>query len=62
MQYQEQSIVGFLLLVKSQSQNDHVDLQELMKYCLVLAPPALEYIRFFSKLKKAAPYTTNWKT
>ncbi|KAK2174779.1 hypothetical protein NP493_778g04022 [Ridgeia piscesae] len=53
MQYQEQSIVGFLLLVKSQSQNDHVDLQELMKYCLVLAPPALEYI-----LEKPAPVSS----
>ena len=51
MQYQEQRNVAFLLLVKFQSQNYQVYLEEPMKYCLVPAPPALE---FFSKLNKAA--------
>ena len=43
MQYQEQSNFAFLLLVKSQSQNGQSSLEELMKYFLVPAPPALEH-------------------
>ena len=54
MPYMEQSNLAFLLLVKSQSQNAQVYLEELMKYCLVPAPSALEHKRFFFKLNKAA--------
>ena len=43
MQYQEQRNVAFLLLVKSQSQKYQVSSEELTKYCLVPASPALEH-------------------
>ena len=41
IQYQEQSNLAFLLLVKSQSQDEPLDLEELMKYCLMPVPPGL---------------------
>ena len=48
MQYQEQHNVAFLLLVKSQSQNNQVYSEELTKYCLVPTPRAFEHQRLFS--------------
>ena len=55
IQYQEQSNLAFLLLVKSQNQDEPLDLEELMKYCLVPVPPSLGTPDgFFSKTNKAA--------
>ena len=49
IQYQEQSNLAFLLLVKSQSQDETWDLGELMKYCPMPVPPSLATPdRFFS--------------
>lgn len=54
IQYQEQSNLAFLLLVKSQSQDESLDLEELMKYCLMPVPPSLGTPDgFFSKTNKA---------
>lgn len=54
IQYQEQSNLAFLLLVKSQSKDAPLDLEELMKYCLMPVPPSLGTPDgFFSKTNKA---------
>ena len=54
IQYQEQSNLAFLLLVKSQSQEEPLDLEELMKYCLMPVPPSLGTPDgFFAKTNKA---------
>uniref|UniRef100_UPI00358FA82B uncharacterized protein n=1 Tax=Myxine glutinosa TaxID=7769 RepID=UPI00358FA82B len=55
IQYQEQSNLAFLLLVKSQSQDEPLDLGELMKYCLMPVPPSLGTPDgFFCKTNKAS--------
>ncbi|KAL3064762.1 hypothetical protein OYC64_000901 [Pagothenia borchgrevinki] len=41
IQYQEQSNLAFLLLVKSQRAEDPLDLEELMKYPLMPVSPSL---------------------
>ncbi len=55
IQYQEQSNLAFLLLVKSQTEGETLDLGELMKYCLMPVPPSLATPDgFFAKTNKAA--------
>ena len=55
IQFQEQSNLAFVLLVKSQSQDEPLDLEELMKYCLMPVPPSLGTPDgFFSKTNKAS--------
>ena len=55
IQYQEQSNLAFLLLVKSQCLDEPISLDELMKYCLMPVPPSLgTQDGFFSKTNKAA--------
>ena len=55
MQYQEQSSLAFLLLVKSQNQEEPLDLGELMKFPLLPVPPSLGTPDgFFTKTNKAA--------
>ena len=55
MQYQEQSSLAFLLLVKSQNQEEPLDLCELMKFPLLPVPPSLGTPDgFFTKTNKAA--------
>ena len=55
IQYQEQSNIAFLLLVKSQGEVDTLDLGELMTYCLMPVPPSLTTPDgFFAKTNKAA--------
>ena len=55
IQFQEQSNLAFVLLLKSQSQDEPLDLEELMKYCLMPVPPSLGTPDgFFSKTNKAS--------
>ena len=55
LQYREQSNLAFLLLVKSQCLEKPIDLEELMKYCLLPVPPSLGTPDvFFAKTNKAA--------
>ena len=55
IQYQEQSNLAFLLLVKSQCLDEPINLDELMKYCLMPVPPSLgTQDGFFSKTNKTA--------
>ena len=55
IQYQEQSNLAFLLLVKYQGEGETLDLGELMKYCLMPVPPSLATPDgFFAKTNKAA--------
>ena len=55
MQYQEQSSLAFLLLVKSQNQEEPLDLGELMKFPLLPVLPSLGTPDgFFTKTNKAA--------
>ena len=54
IQYQEQSNLAFLLLVKSQNLDEPLDLDELMKYCLMPVPPSLGTSDgYFCKTNKA---------
>ncbi|XP_068228658.1 uncharacterized protein [Palaemon carinicauda] len=54
IQYQEQSNVAFLLLVKSQCLDEPIDLDELMKYSLMPVPPSIGTSDgFFAKTNKA---------
>ena len=54
IQYQEQSNVAFLLLVKSQCLDEPIDLDELMKYSLMPVPPSMGTPDgFFAKTNKA---------
>jgi hypothetical protein len=39
--HQEQSNLAFLLLVKSQLQDEPLDLDEMMMYCLMPVPPSI---------------------
>ena len=55
IQYQEQSNLAFLLLVKSQGEGETLDLGELIKYCLMPVPPSLATPDgFVAKTNKAA--------
>uniref|UniRef100_UPI00358F4B42 putative helicase MOV-10 n=1 Tax=Myxine glutinosa TaxID=7769 RepID=UPI00358F4B42 len=55
IQYRGQSNLPILLLVKSQNQDEPLDMEELMKYCLMPVPPSLGTPDgFFRKTKKAA--------
>ena len=55
IKYQGQSNLAFLLLVKSQSVDEPLDLEELMKYSLMPVPPSLGTPDgFFSKTNKAS--------
>ena len=56
IQYQEQSNLAFLLLVKSLNQDDPVNLKELIKYCLLPEPPSLGTPCFFS-LSRTKPHS-----
>ena len=47
--------IAFLLLVKSQSHDETLNLDELIKYCLMPVPPSFGTPDgFFSKINKAA--------
>ena len=55
IKYQGQSNLAFFLLVKSQSVDEPLDLEELMKYSLMPVPPSLGTPDgFFSKTNKAS--------
>lgn len=55
VQYQEQSNLAFLFLIKSQNREEHLDLGELMKFPLLPVPPSLgTQDGFFNKTNKAA--------
>ena len=55
VQYQEQSNLASLLLIKSQNREEPLDLGELMKFPLLPVPPSLgTQDGFFSKTNKAA--------
>ena len=54
IQYQAQSNIAFMLLVKSQKQDEPLDLDELLTYSLMPVPPSLGTPDgFFSKTNKA---------
>lgn len=54
IQYQEQSSIAFSLLVKSQSEEDPVDLRMLLKYPLLPVPPSIGTPDgFYTKTNKA---------
>jgi hypothetical protein len=55
IQYQEQSNIAFMLLVKAQSLNEQLDLEELMRFPLTPVPHSLGTPDgFFCKSNKAA--------
>ena len=55
VQFQEQSDLAFTLLVKSQMQENPVDLRELVGYSLALVPPCLGTMDgYYAKTNKAA--------
>ena len=55
VQYQEQSNIAFLLLIKSQNREESLDLGELMKFPLLPVPSSLRTQDvFFNNTNKAA--------
>ena len=63
VQYQEQSNLAFLLLIKSQNREEPLDLGELMKFPLLPVPPSLgtQDVFFLTKRTRPQSSTIFWK-